>query len=86
MAIFEPKQWVNPLDKCQFFDFLNLLFLQPRNAFFRSRITKDTFFWLILAKKKVVKMDIFGPKPWEKCQFFHFLNFLIYSPEMRFSV
>ena len=27
------------LEKCQFFDFLNFLFLQPRKAFFRSRIS-----------------------------------------------
>ena len=27
MAIFRPKPWVNPLEKCQFFDFLNFLFL-----------------------------------------------------------
>ena len=27
------------LEKCQFFDFLNFLFLQPREAFFRSRIS-----------------------------------------------
>ena len=27
------------LEKCQFLDFLNLLFLQPRKAFFRSRIS-----------------------------------------------
>ena len=29
---------LTPLEKCQFFDFLNFLFLQPRKAFFRSRI------------------------------------------------
>ena len=28
-----------PLEKCQFFDFLNFFFLQPRQAFFRSRIS-----------------------------------------------
>ena len=38
MAIFPPKPWVNPLGKCQFLDFLDFLFLQPRMAFFRSRI------------------------------------------------
>ena len=27
MAIFGPKAWVNPLEKCQFFDFLNLFFI-----------------------------------------------------------
>ena len=38
MAIFGPKPWVTPLEKCQFFDFLNFSFLQPRKAFFRSKI------------------------------------------------
>ena len=38
IAIFGPKPWVNPLKKCQFFDFLNVLFLQPSKAFFCSRI------------------------------------------------
>ena len=27
MAIFKPKPWVNPLEKCQFLDFLDRLFL-----------------------------------------------------------
>ena len=27
------------LEKCQFFDFLNFLFLYPRKAYFRSRIS-----------------------------------------------
>ena len=30
---------LTPLEKCQFFDFLNFLFLQPRKGFFRSRIS-----------------------------------------------
>ena len=40
--------------KCQFFDFLNLLFLQPRKAFYRSRISQTTFSWPIVFKEKVV--------------------------------
>ena len=38
-AIFGPKPWLTPLEKCQFLDFLNLFFLQLRKAFFRSRIS-----------------------------------------------
>ena len=53
-----------PLDKCQLFDFLNFLFLQPRKAFFRSRISLRTFSWPILPKKKSWKNGHFGPKPW----------------------
>ena len=30
---------LTPLQKCQFFDSLNFLFLQPRKVFFRSRIS-----------------------------------------------
>ena len=40
MAIFEPKTTViRPLEKSQFLDFLNFFFLEPRKAFFRSRIS-----------------------------------------------
>ena len=28
---------LTPLEECQFFDFLNFWFLQPKKAFFRSR-------------------------------------------------
>ena len=30
---------LTPFEKCQFLDFLNFLFLQPRKKFFRSRIS-----------------------------------------------
>ena len=52
------------MQKRQFFDFLNFLFLQRRKAFFRFRISKKKFSWPILPKKEVGKMAIFGPKPW----------------------
>ena len=39
MAIFGPKVWVNPLEICQFFDFLNFVFLQPRKVFFGFRLS-----------------------------------------------
>ena len=35
----DQNHWVTPLEKWQFFDFLNFLFLQPRKPFFRSRIS-----------------------------------------------
>ena len=47
------------LEKCQFLDFLNFLFLQPRKAFFRSRISKKTFFWPVLPQKKLEKQPFF---------------------------
>ena len=36
---FDQNHGLTPLEKCQFFDFLNFLFLQPRKGFFRSRIS-----------------------------------------------
>ena len=70
---------LTPLKKCQFFDFLNLLFLQARKAFFGSRISSKTFSWPILPKKKKLEKWPFldqnhGLTPLEKCQFFDFLN------------
>ena len=91
MAIFGPKPWVNPFGKMSIFDFLNFLFLQPRNAFFRSRISLMIFSWPILPKKKVGKMAIFGPKQWvnpfEKMSIFPVFELLyFYSLERRFFV
>ena len=89
---------LTPLGKYQFFDFLDFLFLEPRKAFFRSRISEKTFSWPILPKKKIGKMAIFGPKPWENVNFLTFwtswnnVNFSIfwtscfYSLEKRFFV
>ena len=40
LAIFGPKPWVNPFGKISILlTFLNFLFLQPRKAFYRSRIS-----------------------------------------------
>ena len=56
---------LTPLEKCQFFDFLNFLFLQPRKAFFFVlEYRKRHFPGLFCSKKKFGKMVIFGPKPW----------------------
>ena len=52
------------LKNCQFFDFLNFLFLYSRKAFFRSRILSKTFSWPLSPPQKVRIMAIFGPKPW----------------------
>ena len=86
MAIFGPK----PLAKCQSFYFLNFLFFQPRKAFFRSRISQNTFSWSKLCKKKVGKMAILGPKPWvnplEKSHIFDFFNLLFLQPRKAFSL
>ena len=56
---------LTPQEKCQFFDFLNFLFLQPRMAFFSfSNIVKDIFLAYIAYNKKDGKMVIFRSKPW----------------------
>ena len=77
------------LEKCQFFDFLNFLFFQPRKAFVRSRISQNTFSWSILRKKKKFEKwpfldQIHGLTPLKKCQFFDFLNFLFLQPRKAF--
>ena len=94
MAIFGPKKWVNPLEKCQFFEFLNFFFLQPRQAFFRSRIPQNTFFQSILCKKKKVgKMANFGRKPWVNpfgkmsiFRLFELLFFIAYTGVFSFQI
>ena len=47
-ALLDQNHGLTPLKKCQFFDFLNCLFLQPKKAFFRSRISQETYSWPIL--------------------------------------
>ena len=89
--IFEQKHGATPLEKCQCFDFLNFLFLLPRNAFFRSRISKNRFSWPILPKKKKMeKWPIFEQNhrltPLEKYQFFEFWTSCFYSLEISFIV
>ena len=89
MAIFGPKPWVTPLEKCLFFDDLNFLFLYSGKAFLRSRISLKRFSWPILPKKKSFKKRLFldqnhGLTPLQKCQFFDFLNFLILYPTKEF--
>ena len=59
IAILDQNDGLTPLEKCQFVDFLNFLFLSPRKAFFRSRISLKTFSWPILSKKN----------SWKKGQF-----------------
>ena len=55
MAIFRSKPRLNPLGKWPFFDFLQFLFLKPRKAILRSRISKKTFSWPISPNKKTWK-------------------------------
>ena len=59
MINFRAKAWVNPFEKMSFFDYFNFLSLLPRNALFRSRISKNKFPWPILSEKKGWKNDNF---------------------------
>ena len=56
--------WTKIMGKCQFFDFFNFLFLQPRKAFFLLEYLKRHFSGLYCRKRCGGKMDNFGPKPW----------------------
>ena len=80
----EQNHGLTPLEKCQIFDFLNLLFLQPRMPFFCCRISSKTFSWPILLQKKMEKWPFILQNDrltcLEKCQFFDFLNFMFSWP------
>ena len=62
--ISDQNHGLTPLQKSQFFHFLNLLFLWPRKAFFVLEYRKTHFAGLYSLKKKEGKMANFGPKPW----------------------
>ena len=76
----DQKRGITPLEKCQFFDFLNFLFLWPKKAFSVPEYHKRNFPGTYYPKKKVGKWPFLdqnhGLTPLEKCQFFDFLNFL----------
>ena len=71
---------LTPLEKCEFLDVLNYLFLQLSKAFFRSRISLKTFSQHILPKKKRLKNGHFWTKPWvnpfEKMSIFRLFVFM----------
>ena len=80
---------LTPLEKFNFLDFLNFLFLQATKAFFRSRISYKIFSQLILPKKKDLNKWPYlhqnhGLTSLEKCQFFAFLTFLFLQPRKAF--
>ena len=88
--ILDQNHGLNPLEKCQFFNLLNFLFLQARKAFFCSKISSKAFSWPILSKTKSLKMAIFGPKPWfnrfGKMSIFRPFNFLFLQARNAFFV
>ena len=83
MAILDQNHGLTPSEKCQFFDFLNFLFLVPRKAvFFFQNIVKDIFLAYIAKNKKSWKNGNFGPKPWVnpfgKMSIFRFFELLVF--------
>ena len=62
--ILDQSHGLTPLQKCQFFNFLKFLFLQPRRAFSVLEYRKRHFPGLFGLKEKVRKKAIFGLKPW----------------------
>ena len=64
MAIFGPKPWVTPLEKCQFFYFWTSCFYSLDRCFFVVEYHKRHFSDLFWLKKEIRKMASFGPKPW----------------------
>ena len=83
MAIFGPKPWVNPFGKISIFRLFELsIFIAQKGVFSFYKIVKDVFLADIAKKKKLVKCSVLEKNqaltPLEKCQFFHFLNFLFF--------
>ena len=84
MAIFGPKQWVNPFGKMSnFLFFLTSFFYSLERRVFVLENRKSHFGGLYCLKKKVGKMAIIGPKPLVNpfgnmsiSQLFHFLVFI----------
>ena len=68
MAIFGPKQWVNPFGKISIFRLFSLLvFIPQKGVFLLYNIVKDIFLAYIHSKINVEKMAMFGPKRWVNC-------------------
>ena len=87
--ILNQNHGLTPLKTYQFFFFFNTLFLKPTKAFFRARISQNTFSWPRFSKtKKMEKWPILdqdhGLTPLENLKFSTFSTFCFYSPERRF--
>ena len=87
MAIFGPKPWLNPLGERSIIRLFGLLvFIALKGVFSLQNIVKDIFLaYILLQKKKVPKMAIFGPKPWVnpfgKMSIFRSFELLVFIPQ-----
>ena len=61
-SILDKNHGLTPLEKFEFFDFLNSCFYSLEKRFLLQNIAKDIF--LAYIRKKVGKIAIFGQKPW----------------------
>ena len=61
--IFWPKAWVNPLEKCDFWDFERLKFLLPKKVSFLSR-TLLNIISIVILRETNKKNYGFWPKAW----------------------
>ena len=89
MAIFAPKQWVNPFGKLSIFQLFQLrVFIAQKAVFSFQNMVKDIFLAYIALKKKLENWPFLdknhGLTRLEKCQFFDFLNFLFLQPRKAF--
>ena len=79
MAIFSQNHGLTRLEKWQFFNFLNLFFNSLERRFLVLEYRKGHFPMLYCRKKKKMEKWPFldqnhGLTPFEKCQFFDFLD------------
>ena len=58
--ILDQNHGLSLLDKSQFFDSLNFLFLQPRMAFFCCTLSVNTFSWIIFPKMSAISENTFS--------------------------
>ena len=61
---FDQNDGLTPLEKSQFFDFLNFFFFRLEKRFFVLEYCKTNFRGLYCPKRVHGKMAIFSPKPW----------------------
>ena len=81
MTIFRPKAWVSPFgERSIFLTFWTTCFYSLETRFFALEYPKRHFSGVYFLKKKTEKWTFLeqnhGLTFLEKCQFFHFLNFM----------
>ena len=85
LPFLDQNHGLTPLEKCQFFDFLNFFFFSLEARFFVVKYHKRHFPILYCLRKKVGKKAILGPKPWVnsfgKMSIDRFLELLVFIAE-----